>query len=338
MLSTLPKLADRTFVLGFFLPTLLFAIASLVLFSHVGNIGNWLQGLTAKDLTSGAYLLLAVWVGALLLLILNHWWYRVLEGYTLPECIQSCLLPRKQERLRKLLAEIRQLHDRYQFERERFPSELLDRYMKLQEERTTWLPPNESDVLATDFGNAIRAFESYPREVYGADSVALWMHLSMVMPKEVSEGIDQSRTHVDFLINCMFFSLLFAALAVGRCLYTAPWLHVLEFGYFLEKIQYSWLSWTAIGLVLAWAFYRWAVYQVPDWGAAVDAAFDCYLPKLAQQLGYELPLTADEQQEFWTTFSQQNIYRRDPDGDPLFDVQRWKKAAALRKLLWSRSK
>jgi ABC-type sulfate transport system permease component len=72
MLSTLPKLADRTFVLGFFLPTLLFTIAALLLFSHVSDIGEWLKSLTAKDLTTGAYLLLAVWVGALLLLILNH--------------------------------------------------------------------------------------------------------------------------------------------------------------------------------------------------------------------------------------------------------------------------
>ena len=338
MLSTLPKLADRTFVLGFFLPALLFTIAGLAMFSHVAGIGGWLDALVAKDLTVGAYLLLAVWVGALLLLILNHWWYQLLEGYKLPEPVYSCLRQRKQQRLRKLLAEIRQLHDRYQFERERFPSELLDRYMNLREERATWLPPNESLVLPTDFGNAIRAFESYPREIYGADGVTLWTHLSMVMPKDVAEGIDQSRTQMDFLINCAFLSLAFAALGVVRCLSTAPWVHILELGYFLGKIQYSWLFWTGIGLLAAWIFYRWAVNQVPEWGAAVDAAFDCYLPKVAEQLGYELPLTADEQQSFWVTLSQQIVYRRDPDGKLPFDVQRWKKAAALRKSLWRRSK
>jgi hypothetical protein len=338
MLSTLPKLADRTFVLGFFLPTLLFTIAALLLFSHVSDIGEWLKSLTAKDLTTGAYLLLAVWVGALLLLILNHWWYQVLEGYNLPEPLCTCLRQKKQERWRKHLAEIKQLHDRYRFEEDRFPSELLDRSKKLQQERATWLPPSEAKVLPTDFGNAIKAFESYPGEIYGADGVSLWTHLAMVMPKEVAEGIDQSRTQIDFLINCMFFSLVFAALGVVRCLYTAPWLHILEFGYFLGKIQYSWLFWTGIALFGAWIFYHWAVSQVPEWGAAVDAAFDCYLPKVAEQLGYELPLTAEEQQEFWTTFSQQVTYRRDPDGKLPFDVQRWKKAAALRKSLWRRSK
>jgi hypothetical protein len=336
MLSTLPKLADRTFVLGFFLPTLLFTIAALVLFSHVGNAGEWLKSLTAKDLTTGAYLLLAVWVGGLLLLMLNHYWYQLLEGYKLPKPLRCWLRQKKQERLRKLLDEIKKLYDRYQSERERFPPKLLDRYMDLRDERATWLPPNESLVLATDFGNAIRAFESYPNEIYGVDGVTLWTHLSMVMPKEVTEGIDQSRTNVDFLINCMFFSLVFAALAVVRCLYTGPWTHIREFGYFLGKIQYSWLFWTGVALIAAWIFYRWAVNRVPEWGAAVDAAFDCYLPKVAEQLGYELPLTADEQQTFWTTLSQQIIYRRDPDNQLPFDVQRWKKAAAIKKSVWQR--
>lgn len=91
MLSTLPKLADRTFVLGFFLPTLLFAIAGLLLFSHVGDTGKWLDVITAKEIGRGAYLLLAIWVGALVLLILNRWWYQLLEGYKLPNPLRSWL-------------------------------------------------------------------------------------------------------------------------------------------------------------------------------------------------------------------------------------------------------
>ena len=193
-------------------------------------------------------------------------------------------------------------------------------------------------MLATDFGNAIKAFETYPKEIYGVDGVTLWAHLSMVMPKDVAEAIEQTRTQVDFLINCMLFCLLFAALAVVRCLYTAPWPHIVEAGYFLGKIQYGWLFWTGADIIAACIFYRWAVRQVPEWGAVVDAAFDCYLPKLAEQLGYELPLTAKEQEEFWMTLSQQLIYRRDPDDNLPFDVDRWKKAAAIRKQIWRRSK
>jgi hypothetical protein len=338
MLSALPKLADRTFILGFFLPTLLFAIASLLLFSHVGDAGKWLDVLTAKDIGKGVYLLLAIWVGALVMLILNRWWYQVLEGYKLPEPLRSCLRSKKQKRLRGLLADVQQLHEGYRLEQAQFPLDKLKRYMNLQEERAIWLPSRESSVLATDFGNAIKAFETYPKEIYGADGVTLWPHLAMIMPKEVAEAIEQARTHVDFLINCIFFALLFSGLGVMRCLYTAPWARILEFGHFLGKIQYGWLFWTGAGLVAAWIFYRWAVSQIPEWGAVVDAAFDCYLPKLAEQLGYEMPLTATEQNEFWTTLSQQLIYRRDPDENLLFDVERWKKAATIRKLLWRRSK
>jgi hypothetical protein len=56
------------------------------------------------------------------------------------------------------------------------------------------------------------------------------------------------------------------------------------------------------------------------------SAFDCYLPTLARQLGFEPPTTDADRREFWTTFSQQLIYRREPDGETPFRIEKWKQA------------
>jgi hypothetical protein len=54
------------------------------------------------------------------------------------------------------------------------------------------------------------------------------------------------------------------------------------------------------------------------------SAFDCYLPTLAGQFGFELPTTEAQRRTFWTTFSQQLIYRREPDGRLPFRLEDWK--------------
>jgi hypothetical protein len=46
MLSSLPKLADRTFVLGELLPSLLFAIALLFLFQDQPTAAAWIDAVT----------------------------------------------------------------------------------------------------------------------------------------------------------------------------------------------------------------------------------------------------------------------------------------------------
>jgi hypothetical protein len=53
-------------------------------------------------------------------------------------------------------------------------------------------------------------------------------------------------------------------------------------------------------------------------------AFDCYLPALAGQLGFELPMTEAKRLNFWTTLSQQLIYGREPDGWAPFRIEKWK--------------
>jgi hypothetical protein len=341
MLSSLPKLADRAFILGAFLPALLFAVVGLVLFNDQDFANKWIDALTAKDamttkeLGQAAYMLLAVWALGVLTLIFNHPLYRFLEGYTFPRWLAVPLKNRNRRRLRDSLLEIRRLHDKWAEQQDAFTAEERDRYRTLRLELVESMPSRESDVLPTRFGNAIKAFEVYPRDIYGADGIVIWLRLAAVIPKPFLDQIQDVRSQIDFLINCCFFSTMIALLGVGRAVYSGGWhdidLHtVAGFYAFISSIKKYWLLWAAGGAIAAHVFYRLAVTRVPAWGSAVMSAFDCYLPALATQLGFELPKEEAKRQEFWTTLSLQLINRREPDGTSPFQVGEWTQVATGR--------
>ena len=54
-------------------------------------------------------------------------------------------------------------------------------------------------------------------------------------------------------------------------------------------------------------------------------AYDCYLPALAKQMGYDLPRTEVDRKAFWTALSRQLIYRRDPEGNLEYKTEDWLK-------------
>jgi hypothetical protein len=331
MLSTLPKLADRAFILGFFLPTLLFALVAFLLFGDLPTAKEWLKSLTEKDLGKAAYLLLSVWVMAVMLQMLSHPLYRFLEGYTLPGWLAEPWKESNRKRLREELEKLRGLFERWATEGDRFPPDDLLRYRTIKRELVKRMPPREGQVLPTDFGNAIRAFEVYSNDVYGADGVTTWLRLGTVIPKAFNDQVQDTRTAVDFLVNCVFFSVVLAMLGLGRAIYSIGWRSLFDSsspGSFAGSIEYAWLAWTAGGLIAAYLFYRWAVARVPAWGDLVRTAFDCYLPALAKQMGYELPTTARDREKFWTDFNQQIVYRRDPRGNLPFKPEDWKQVVS----------
>jgi hypothetical protein len=321
MLSSLPKLADRSFIFGFFLPTLLFAIVALILFRDCSIAKTLLDDLAAKELTKAAYVLLLVWVMGIALLTLNRPLYRFLEGYTFPNWLAEWLKARNRKRLQNELNEIDSLFRRAAAEGKQFPKADRQRYRILKRDTARSMPLTVMDVLPTDFGNAIRAFEFYSRDIYGADGVWIWPRLETVIPKDVVTQIQESRTQIDFLINCCLYSFAVAALSFGRVIYAAQQQTLANSPIAL------WLAFGAGGLLMTYLFYRWAVICVPEWGDWVMAAYDCYLPTLAKQLGYELPPTEEKRRDFWTKFSQQLIYRRDSDGKLAFCVEDWVKPA-----------
>ena len=82
MLSTLPKLADKAFIIGFLLPMIAFFISLFYLFSDVPQIAFVLKALAEKEsFEKLAYVALANWFAAIVLMLLNDILYRMLEGY-----------------------------------------------------------------------------------------------------------------------------------------------------------------------------------------------------------------------------------------------------------------
>jgi hypothetical protein len=254
------------------------------------------------------------------LLILNVPLYRFLEGYKpFPGWLAERLKTRNQRQFESMWMEMKTLHDAGAKEPDKFVGPKRDRYERLRRDFVKRLPPRESDILATHFGNAIRAFEVYPSELYGADGVVIWPRLTSVMPKAFVEQIEDIRSQVDFLVNCYFFSAIIAILGFYRTIYSVTWHQDLctMAGFFF---------WAAGGAFATYLFYQWALTRVPAWGELVMSAFDCYLPALAEQLGFEPPTTDAKRKDFWLTFSQQLTYGRDLYGRTPFHIEKWKKA------------
>src|SRR3712207_4759811 len=85
MLSTLPKLADKEFIIGFFLPSLLAAFAAAWAFPDITALEPLRASATTEtQLPDLAYSVLGVWFFAVLLMVANHTLFRLLEGDLAP--------------------------------------------------------------------------------------------------------------------------------------------------------------------------------------------------------------------------------------------------------------
>jgi len=85
MLSTIPKLADKAFIIGFLLPVILFLAALLFLFSDLACVSDILKLMTeAGNIEKIVYISLLVWGLSTVMMMLDHLLYQVVEGYRWP--------------------------------------------------------------------------------------------------------------------------------------------------------------------------------------------------------------------------------------------------------------
>jgi hypothetical protein len=257
MLSSLPRLADRAFVLGTFLPTLIFSVVLLWLFDDQEPVKAWINAIAGRELGDAAYLLLAAWAIAVMVLMVNLPLYRFLEGYTFPGWLAEWLKGRHRQRLQTHLREIEELYSGWAAQGSAFAE--LDRYRTLRRERLMWMPSREADILPTRFGNAIKAFEVYPRDIYGADGIVIWLRLVSVLPKAFGEQIQDMRSQIDFLVNCCFFSAIVGVLGFLRAIYSGDWrgmdLHTVAGVHaFISSFEIYWLLWTVGGAIASLFF------------------------------------------------------------------------------------
>ena len=159
-------------------------------------------------------------------------------------------------------------------------------------------PPTRDRVLATRLGNAIAAFEDYPRTRYGMDSIALWARMIPVLKDEkYLEFVTQEKAVLDFLMNtCIVIAVLGLELVLTTLYLWYPWITLFTIGF--------------VGLVII-LLYNGMIVAARQWGTTVRVAFDLYRQNLHQRLGLRVADSFREEHEQWQAVSEFLLCRRD---------------------------
>jgi len=319
MFSSLPKLADKAFVIAFLIPFVAFSLAV------IGGFGAWPLIAAAhkalgsqKDLADLTIVAAGVWFGAVALLLLNRPLYRALEGY-----IGPLAAPSRVERMKVRWQQgFDALVKAYDFaeaatDADKDAADIAYR-VALADFRLRY-PAKKERVLGTRFGNVNRAFEDYPWRVYRVEGIAVWPRLSAVIPKDFQASLGDARAQVDCFVNLSVLSIVFSLLEVGQWLWSLLHLDIHGGANICSWVvagalaAYKTAAWPCLGWAGGAALFAWAAYwlmldRAIALGEQVKSAFDLYLGALAKQLGYKLPDTLDEQERLWSALRRSYAY------------------------------
>lgn len=297
MFGELPKLFDRNFVIGFFLPVTVFVVLSGLILSQYGfaqDINKYLN----IDLIVGTTVFGVIsWIGGVILLAANRDLYRLLEGYGTLNPLRL-LAWFEQRKYRSLNTQLEALDDEFRNcieTKKEFPNQSRKRRNDILRQLAEGFPDKEEHILPTRFGNTLRAFEVYPRVMYGIEAIGGWERILSVIPKEYLDLVGAAKAQVDFWVNLgLGLILLFIQYTVLALIFSSRfniWIIIL----FL------------LGALLA---QNRAIRSARDWGEFVKAAFDLYRFNLLELTGVKAPKNRDEEKSLWTKYSQAFIYRR----------------------------
>jgi len=296
MFGELPKLFDRNFVIGFFLPVAIFITISLLILNPYPLATSIITFLKVDLLIGTTTLGLLAWVGGILLLALNRDLYRLLEGYRKYNPLK---LLRWMESLRyqRIGNEIEKLDNEYSEcirSNRDFPTQSRTRRNELMRRLVEEFPDKEEYLLPTPFGNVLRSFEIYPRFMYGIEAIDGWGRLLSVIPKAYIELIDAAKAQVDFWVN---LSIIFILLQVEYIVIAS-----------INGMALQW--WIVILFVLLGTIAPLrATSSAKEWGDFVKSAFDVYRFDLLDTLGFDTPKNREEEKTLWKKYSQAIIYR-----------------------------
>lgn len=210
MFSELPKVFDRNFVTGFFLPVTIFTTLSFWIIKSFGVATVAIAFIQKDIILSIALLSLVSWIGGIFLLATNRDLYRFLEGYGEFSPLRLIAWAQKMQysKLQKTLAKLDDEYLNYQRREKEIPHALHKKRNKVLKDLSEHFPDEERWLLPTSFGNTLRAFEVYPRIMYGIESICWWNRLLAVMPSDYRNLIDNAKAQVDFWVNLGLLSLL----------------------------------------------------------------------------------------------------------------------------------
>lgn len=297
MFGELPKLFDRNFAVGFFLPIAIFITLSGLMLGQYGFASN-IVAYVATDLLVGTTILgLLSWVGGILLLAVNRDIYRILEGYGKYNPVRLFAWFEKR-RYHKVVNELEKLDDEYRERyaaKKEFPVKSRMQRNKLMRQLAEEFPDKEEFLLPTPFGNVLRSFEIYPRFMYGLEAIDGWGRLLAVVSRDYTELLDSAKAQVDFWVN---MTVVFILLQI----------EYISLVYIFDKGSLNWwivLLFVGLGTIPPLR----ATSAAREWGDFVKSAFDMFAPIMRETLGFDTPKNREEEKLQWTRFSQAIIYR-----------------------------
>ncbi len=294
-MDTLPKLLTRAFAIGYLLPATAMVVALAFVIDTFGYADQLWTYMSQKDVALGVVIAIALAFTAILLLALNRPLIRTLEGYGPfnPARLLSGYRRMRYRQMKEKVAETRWLWDQSAKKGSADPKLMNDHGQALWDMAFNY-PDEEAFVLPTKFGNVLRAFEVYPRVVYGIDSIYGWTRILSVVPKDYREMINDEKCQVDFWVNLWFTGCICFIAWCGLALYE-------------RSYPSPWIPFAA--LLLAFGAARGARIMVEGWGILVMSAFDLFRDDLAKKLGFKIPPTIEKERAMWQTASQVWIYR-----------------------------
>lgn len=314
MTSELTRVFSKSFVIGFVLPAAAFLLAVFGILAEFHLADNLLAMAQNPNQSQNQHLsamlaalvLFVVWLAAVTLLALNRPITRILEGYGWLNPFQLNR-PRMRagfKKLSKQVADGRRKREEARKQERAFEGKDLAQYRHAVWLMAKYFPDDESHLLPTRFGNAIRAFEVYSRIVYGIESVYGWTRLVSVIPSEYREMIDNEKAQMDFWVNLWFGSCLSILVYSGFI--------IAALNGAIEKPSSSlWISLWIPAAAAAIAFFaaHGAHSVAQSWGILVTSAFDLFRSDLCRSLGFKMPTSIEEERELWQGLSQVWTYR-----------------------------
>lgn len=220
----------------------------------------------------GSVALISLFV-SLILATLSEALYRCLEGYSLPRYLKSRGIARNQRRREGLQNRVESSSEPLDVASRR---EDLDVYPRLK----AW-------VMPTEFGNILRAGESYGNTQYGIDVVLLWSSLESVAPTQIAESLDRARTIMNYYVGVFWLSPAFVLASVLTAVIVQSPIHLLGI----------------LGLVACPVSYAGAKRAGRMYSAGLRALADTCRHSLAKQLGLSVPRSLEDERALWRAVS-----------------------------------
>lgn len=181
-------------------------------------------------------------------------------------------------------------------------TKLKQQYYAVTAEYDHSYPQDLGGILPTQFGNILKASETYPGTRYGMDGVEFWPRLIQVIPAEQRSSIDNTRNELSFLVNMSVLSIVFyflCVLAIFVSLAASPNPLSGPTVYFeIAGKSFRYIGAAFLAVACSAFFYKASIFSVGSFGLMIRSAYDLFRIDLLKRLRLKIP--ANSWEEFFT--------------------------------------